>query len=153
MARKQLQPAKVQLNLTSMMDVVFLLMVFFLLVTNFASATLPPLEVPDPDSSKAHDQEKSDRIVVNVIPDPDTLQYAKSVRVGHQDIAADAYGQLTEMLKTEKEKNELVEVNLRADRHLRYDQVQTVMQAITQAGIVHVNLVADKERTALPIGR
>ena len=31
MARKHIQPAKVQLNLTSMMDVVFLLMVFFLL--------------------------------------------------------------------------------------------------------------------------
>ena len=152
MARKRIQPAKVQLNLTSMMDVVFLLIVFFLLVTNFTSAELPELEAPRPDSSKAHDQEKTDRIVVNVIPDPDTPEYARSVRVGTQDIGPDAYGQLTEMLKTEKEKNELVQVNLRADRHLRYDQVQTVMQAITQAGIVRVNLVADKERPTLPKG-
>jgi biopolymer transport protein ExbD len=133
-----------------MMDIVFLLILFFLLVTNFASAELPKLEPPRPSPSKARDQEKSDRIVINVIPDPDTPQYAASVRVGTQDIGPDAYGQLTEMLKIEKEKNDLVEVNLRADRHLRYDQVQTVMQAITQAGILHVNLVADKGKTKLP---
>ena len=45
MARQPNQPAKAQLNLTSMMDIVFLLILFFLLVTNFASAELPKLEV------------------------------------------------------------------------------------------------------------
>ena len=61
-------PGKVDLNLTSMLDIVFQLIVFFLLVTNFASAELPKLKPPEIPDSQAIDVLNRKKITVNVIP-------------------------------------------------------------------------------------
>jgi biopolymer transport protein ExbD len=137
---------KVDLNLTSMLDVVFQLIIFFLLVTNFTSAELPKLAVPVADRSKLILDRK--KITVNVIPQTNTegnatgSGQAQHVRVGSEDIPPQDYGRLTLMLKTEVELNEHIEVDLRADQSIHYDQMQPVMNAITNAGIGRVNLVA-----------
>lgn len=132
----------VNLNLTSMLDVVFQLIVFFLLITNFTSAELPELEVPDPIQSTARESEERAKITINVLPDEVSSGQAGRIRVGLLDLAPGDYGRLTDMLQLEFKKNPEVEIDLRADISVHYSQVQPVMEAITNAGIGRINLVA-----------
>lgn len=144
MARKKKQgKEEVTLNLTSMLDVTFQLIIFFILVSNFSSAELPKLEPPQPEPSKAFKQAESNKVVVNVIPD-ETMEkrIARAVRVGGQDIPPTSYGVLTSLLQAEFAADPEVQINLRADKALKYDQVQPVMDAISKSGISRINLVA-----------
>jgi hypothetical protein len=54
MARKMKERPRMDLNLTSMMDVSFQLIIFFILITNFAAADLPELDPPDPHRVGGH---------------------------------------------------------------------------------------------------
>jgi len=134
---------QVNLNLTAMMDVVFQLIVFFLLVTNFTSAELPKLEVPNLEESQAIVMPDRRKVVVNVIPEDGGTGLTKGLKVGITEIPAGEYGLLTDMLRKEIQNNPAVEIDLRADATIHYEQVQPVMNAITNAEITRVNLVAD----------
>ena len=146
MARRKKKSAQVELNLTSMMDIVFLLIIFFLLVTNFVSQELPELDVPKPDQSIAKNEE-SERVTVNVVPHPDKddKTYAKAVVIGNVEFDVNKLGELTNFLLEEKTaaegRDKKFEVDLRAHKTIQYLYVAPVMEAIVKAGIVDVNMV------------
>ena len=50
------------INLTPMVDVIFLLTVFFMLVSRFSSAEQVPMEVPNPHESKAKAKKIPERV-------------------------------------------------------------------------------------------
>jgi len=133
-----------------MMDVVFQLIIFFLLVNNMTSAELPKLDAPEPLESKAYMLPDRKSVTVNVIPQDEGASTARSVRVGIKDILPGNYAELTQILRAEVEKNPNIEVDLRADKAIHYLHVQPVMNAITAAGIGRINLIAhtSKDRPA-----
>ncbi len=57
----------VAFNMTPMIDVVFLLIVFFMLVSTFASAENVRMDLPQPDKSQAVNVKLSDRVVINCL--------------------------------------------------------------------------------------
>jgi biopolymer transport protein ExbD len=139
---------KTELNITSMMDLVLNLLMFFVLVSNFALAELPALSPPDPTQSKARPGEAPNKITVNILPDGESGK-ARLVKVGTTEIVpAPGPGgglvipELAKLLEHEKSIDDKVQIDLRADRSLTYDQVQPVMAEITNAGISRVNVVA-----------
>lgn len=151
---KKPNKSKIELNVTSLLDVVFQLIIFFLLVTNFSSAELPELIVPEPVEPQSRELRDEKRVVVNVIPDMENLSdaerkdrdivlSAKSVRVGNDDILPHEYSRLTELLKAEKEKNPDIYINLRADARIRYQEVGPVIKAITMASVKRVNMISE----------
>jgi len=142
MARRHTHREPAQLNLTSMLDVILQLIIFFLLVTNFAAQTLPPLEPPSPTRSAAQDPFQPDRVTVNLLPDGARSGLADEVRVNMRAIPPGDLAALTALLEAEKEKNPDVEIDLRVDRSIHYRHVQPVMNAVTAAGISRINLVA-----------
>ena len=150
MARRKRPPSKAELNLTSMMDIVFLLIIFFLLVTNFVSQELPEMEVPKPHVSISKNVE-SERITVNIVPLETSTDktLAGKIVVSNIEIEPSKAGELTKLLKTEKEaaegRGKKFEVDLRAAKTLQYNQVAPVMEAITGAGIKDVNMVMKTE--------
>lgn len=148
MVRSKKVSSKMDLNLTSMMDVVFQLIIFFLLVNNMSAAELPELDPPKPINSVAQDPKERSRVVINVIPMSQGSPTVKNLRVGQANIPAGNYGELTTMLQQEKEINPAVEVDLRADTAIHYLEVQPVMNAITAAGVSRINLVAFTEAEA-----
>lgn len=141
-----------QMNMTPMIDVVFQLIVFFMLVNNIISEEAVMMIVPELENPKTHELGEERRITVNVAP----KSYDPSRKIGDLNIDGEAsvikvglveykIGDIegvTQTLKEAKTRNEDVEVLLRADSGLFYDEVQPIMQAITSAGIVKVNLVA-----------
>src|SRR5437762_13735431 len=123
MPRKRIRSVRPELNLTSMLDVVFNLITFFILITNFAAAELPRLanSVPRPDQSIAQESTRKNRVIVSVLPEGTTGR-SIGVQVGsaRQDlIRPDDYAKLTDRLAKEKQINKDVVVTLRADRAIQ----------------------------------
>jgi biopolymer transport protein ExbD len=140
--RRHIRREPAQLNLTSMLDVILQLIIFFLLVTNFAAQTLPPLEPPNLTESAAQTPFQPERVTVNLLPDAARSGLADEVRVNMRAIPPGDLSALTALLEAEKEKNPEVEIDLRADRSIHYRHVQPIMNAVTAAGISRINLVA-----------
>ena len=142
------------MNITPLIDVVFLLIVFFMLVNNIVSEEKVPMIPPDIDESQARQLGEVDRVVVSVAPEEfrqseraeDPLDHpgmASYVKVGAlKRFEMDQMAEVAELLGQARADNPEVEVLLRADSALYYGQVQPVMAAITAAGISKVNLVA-----------
>ena len=59
------QPDVLDFNATPMVDVIFMLTIFFMLVTRFSSAEQIPMDLPRPEPSVARVPKGTDRIIVN----------------------------------------------------------------------------------------
>jgi len=150
-------PVTPQMNMTPLIDVTFLLIIFFMIVSNIVSEQTVEMIVPDLDDSKAREFTDESRVVVNVAPEPfDRSEReiteagehltisgeATGIKVGTTDYATDDLVGVTDQLERAKARNEDIEVLLRADAGLFYREVQGVMGAIAGAGIARINLVA-----------
>ena len=146
-------PARVEANLTPLIDVTFLLIVFFVLVSQIVELENVDLDLPaptDPVSELAGDEQ---RAVVNIVPKPggDILGY----RLGGKSYGADRAGlkAITARLASMYENNPGLSVNLRADAGTHYRWVEPVMQAVSSAALLseremavaRVNLVVVRE--------
>ena len=141
-----------EMNMTPMIDIVFQLIVFFMLVNNIISDENAVMIVPELENPITHELGRENRITVNLVPqsydlgrqinDLNIPGEAKEVMVGLEVYSLEDMQGVTESLKEAKAQNEDIEVLLRADSGLYYDEVQPVMQAITSAKIVKVHLVA-----------
>ncbi|MAE67479.1 MAG: hypothetical protein CMJ18_24735 [Phycisphaeraceae bacterium] len=153
-------PTTPELNMTPLIDVTFLLIIFFMLISNFIAEETVEMIVPDLDEPKVRQLEEMKRVVVNVAPMPyskddrnqrflDWPGEAQFVNLGGQRYAMQDMDQVTADLsslvdaapKDEKGQSTL-EVLLRADAALYYQEVQPVMVAITSAGVGTVHLVS-----------
>jgi biopolymer transport protein TolR len=142
-------------NLTPLIDVTFQLIIFFMLVNNIIAEENVPMLVPDLDDPKTRQLGEVQRITVNIVPMPfderarlqgnrlDHAGAAVRVQIGALDqYAADDLEGIRHALEAVRRSNPQVEIMLRADAALYYHQVQPVMDAITAARIVKVNIVA-----------
>jgi len=152
------------MNITPLIDVVFLLSIFFMIVTKIGSDERTPMIVPQLQDPQAEKLEAPRRVLVNVarvepnldqrkdqMSGPDKYDHlagpgqAEYVKVGGYKkfkLTPEGMKQVTEVLKADKKEHGKVEVLLRADSALHYRQVAPVMNAITQAQISTVNVVA-----------
>ncbi len=138
--------------MTPMIDVVFQLIIFFMLVNQIIAEESVMMMVPDLDDPKTHEMGEENRLTINVVPheygserqmgDLNIPGDAASIKVGLDDYALEDLDGITQALKDAKAKNPKLEILLRADGGTFYDEVQPVMQAIAKAEIETVNLVA-----------
>ena len=142
-------------NITPLIDVVFLLIIFFMLVTNIIAKESVKMIVPDLEDPRTQRMSDADRMVVSVAPrhfsitdrtaSGDPLLFdgePQWVQVGLRRFSLDDIEGITNAIQEYRTSNANAEVVLRADGALYYDGVQPVMAAITRAGISKVNLVA-----------
>ena len=61
-------PVKPTMNITPLIDVVFLLIVFFMLVSKIVTEEVPELQLPAPSETQAYREQSENRIIVNVVP-------------------------------------------------------------------------------------
>ena len=129
-------------NMAPMIDVVFLLIVFFVLVSTFASAERIPMELPRPDHSQARNVKLTDRVIINVqLVDPDapeTSDVAYSIGPNRpQSLAV-----ISERLMQHKRAVPELKVVIRADRRVHYGEVREIMEIVAEHGIEMMNIVA-----------
>lgn len=148
------------MNMTPLIDVTFLLIIFFMIISNVISEETVQMVVPELVEPRVRQFEEMRTIVVNIAPrpyggddrTPDHLNWsgeADYVKVDSRKISLDRLDVVTELLSAavkespkDAEGNPQLEVLLRADSALHYTQVQPILGAITAAGIGKVHLVA-----------
>ena len=113
-----------EIDLTPMIDIVFLLIVFFMTVANMITAEQHPIEVPVSLNSILP-EDKGTRTTITVAKDG-------SLYAGVYPVSRD---QLSKRLQQEFENDPGVQVYLRADRATEHEYVNEVMQTCASIGI------------------
>jgi len=132
--RQRRQPP-VEINLTPLIDVVFLLLIFFMVSTTFEKETRIEVELPKASTEAAPPNEdmvdlvidREGRFYVNeqevISPEPESLKGAvNKVAAGRTDLP----------------------VKIRADGKAPYQSVITAMDVLTQLGLAHMSFIATK---------
>ncbi len=129
-------------NMTPMIDVVFLLIVFFMLVSAFASAENIPMDLPQPDKSKAVNAKLTDRVVINCVLTNPSSPATSGVSYSVGPLRVASLDELSARLASAKAATPGLQVVLRADKRLPYRAVRAVMQTIAANRIEVMNIVA-----------
>ena len=129
-------------NATPMVDVFFLLTIFFMLVSRFSSAEQIPLELPKPFDSRAALTKLPDRVVINCRPaDPANLNDSEVLySIGPN--RPESLSVISDRLANMKLRSSELHIIVRADKRLTYGHVRAVMRVIAQNGIDILNVVA-----------
>ncbi len=159
MARKK-QSQEVGINMTPMIDIVFQLITFFLLVSQFASAEIDPRVVlPDlQDSAAIPRQPQVRKLVINLMAYQGStddkpgkeLDYIKlgSLNITREarDTGRDEHEVLREQLEVQRDLMEAEDARLiivlRAHKSLAWEHVQSVMLTAARLQIQDVRLAA-----------
>ena len=123
-------------DLTPMIDIVFLLIVFFMTVAHIQSEQLVPIDVPIADEAVIP-EERGLRATV-------TIDAEGALFLGGTEVSRD---ELVGSLARSKEENPRIAVQLRADARVPFREVRRVLDACAAGGIPNVifaNYQSDK---------
>ena len=124
-----------------MIDVVFLLLIFFALVTRFASAENVAMELPTPERSKAQNVQLKDRVMINCrLAGPARPEAGVLYSAGPNP--PESLDRISARLAAAKQVVPDLKVVIRADRRLPYAAVRSVMRIVAENEIEMMNLVA-----------
>jgi biopolymer transport protein ExbD len=129
--------APVRVNMTPMIDVTFLLIIFFLLSSRLAQQeTQLELDLPTAASGRQAVDDERPRLSVNVRPDG-------SVMLGSTQTQPE---EMVRRLQIERDRlGSDLEVRIRADRSVPYDAVEPILLACADAGIWNVTFAVFKK--------
>lgn len=121
------------MNLTSLIDVTFLLIVFFVLVSRLNEIEQIEMNLPSPAGAATEVLESERQVVINVVPGASGS--AAAFRVGVTDFTPDASGleAMTAHMAGLYQLNPRIDVNIRADRLTRYEHIEPVIGAVSVA--------------------
>ncbi len=140
------QPARVHANLTPLIDVTFLLIVFFVLVAQITNSQIvDEIKLPEPENAVSIEPPPNDpaRLTLNVLPQNTTKNSIASYRLGSRDYPATPFGitTLTHALQAAQQKNPAITIDLRADKSTPYSRIFPALNATSRAGITRLNLL------------
>lgn len=137
------------LNLTPMIDIVFQLLVFFMVASHLANTERDPIQLPEPAKSQAKEIQQPEQLVINLLSD--SQGRIRKIKA-NADLVSDMPGLVDLLLRMgprlEARKGSVV---LRADRNMQFSQMEKVLEAIAGAGItsVHIAAAQDEQRGTL----
>jgi len=156
MARRKL-PAEVDndsLDMTPMIDIVFQLIIFFMLVTDMAKAQLEPLHLPVAKKAMKEKMEDPTILVLNIMKDGAIKTNGKVVWSPKMGDEAKTLENLFENRRNDRRYQEVAgkadwvkyPLLVRADRSTAFEHVQKVlMVAAHHGGVTRVQLGAKQE--------
>ncbi len=122
------------LNLTPLMDIMFLLVIFFAVSTTFKVFPGISVDLPGAKAETIQEEEKSLTAI---------LTAAGEVFIEDKPVAID---QLAETLRVKQEESPVDLFILEADRKAEHGQVVVLMDAAKQAGILHLAISTRSEK-------
>lgn len=154
MAKKnvKLEEEKAEMDMSPMIDCVFLLLIFFIVVSTQAEVQVDPKVKPTIASSSKPQSEMIARIVVNAYyDDSNAIKYTKEDP--DKAIEANQLGKYVEDEKKRLEKirpGEEVTLHLRCDRALAWKDIQKVKVAAAAHGVIKVNFASYQQNPKKP---
>lgn len=137
-------------NLTSMVDVVFILVVFFILVSQLTVDRLLKLRLPALEEGGGSALDSTPRLVINVVPQEQVAALGGTYRLGTQSYGSDEVGvrALATALRQGADRSPAPDILVRAARDEAFERVRPALRAASLAGLERVRLVLDAEAAA-----
>lgn len=122
-----------EVNMAPMIDMVFLLLIFFMVASHLSSMERIPVPLPVADKAKVP-EEARDRQLVSILALDETGEEAY-IFMNLKEVSIEEFGPVIRDLH---EADENLQVYLRADRRVKHKHIKAVMEACAQAGIVDI---------------
>ena len=122
-------------NLTPLIDVVFILLIFFMVSTTFQRESEIKIELPEASAEPVEEKPESLEIVI----DSDGHYFIDEQQVVNTELDT----LITAIRKFLGEKTD-IPVIIRADRNTPYESVVRAMDATSQLGLVHMSLATSQ---------
>ena len=136
---KLLASGTATINMTPMIDVVFLLIIFFLVSSHLAKQeTSVKLDLPEAVSGLEEEPSDISTLIVNVLPDG-------KLRLGASEVNASNLRE--RFLQRVASSTQPIRLKVRTDRQVAYEFVEPVLKAASGAGIGDVVFSVYEQRT------
>jgi biopolymer transport protein ExbD len=145
MLRKMQRRVQIRIDMTPMVDVIILLLIFFFMTATFKEPDAVEVTLP---SAAAGVKIPKDVDVVSVVIDGEGVVYVNNVAIERQ-------GDITEKVKTARVDalnagvpHDKIIFNVRAEESVEYGILVSVMKELQAANILNFNLEVQKEEGA-----
>jgi len=131
-----------EVNLTPMIDVVFLLIIFFMLSSHFARQD-SQVHLALPQADTGHDQPLDDtpRVVINLLRDGRFFLSGEELKAEQLKLR---------LIKNTNANKQDLQVRIRADRLVPYRHVEPLLLACAEAGVWDVSFAVVQDNSMLP---
>lgn len=120
-----------EINMAPMIDMVFLLLIFFMVASRLTELEHIPVALPVADKAKVPEETRNRQfITVTAESDGSTAYYMNLQKMDIKELSA--------KIKQQEKADPNLRIYLRADRHVRYKHVKAVMEACADAGIADI---------------
>ncbi|HAW95762.1 MAG: hypothetical protein CMJ33_06195 [Phycisphaerae bacterium] len=126
-------PARIEANLTPMIDITFLLVVFFVVVSTISEVESVEMELPKPEPTASAPPPDQSRSVLNVLPDEEGEAAGYRLNSVEYPLGADGIDALRRALTPMLRGNPDLRINLRADRRTSQKHIAPLLNAINEA--------------------
>ena len=123
------------INLTPLIDVVFLLLIFFMVSTTFEHQSRIQIELPEASTDTALSEDDSLEIIIDV---------QGRYFIGEQQVINSELGTLKTAIGKALGKREDIPVIVRADARTPHQAVITVLDATSQLGLTRISLATTR---------
>ena len=136
--------------MTPIIDIVFLLIIFFMVVSQFIEAENFPIDVPDNCNFAQSDVEQQTRITTVTVmkTDKDENAFAVGPEVVNASQTGDIVEQLTNLIDSQLKELPADKriVTLRIDKDVCFEQAQYALAAIAESTATDIKLATLKEK-------
>lgn len=138
MIRKMQRRIKIRIDMTPMVDVIILLLIFFFMTATFKEPDAVEVRLP---YAAAGVRIPKDMEVVSVIIDAEGVVYVNNEPI-------QAKGEVTEKVREARIRSPMAIFNVRSDSDAEYGVMVEVMKELQQANVTRFNLETQKEEGA-----
>jgi len=136
------------LNLTPLVDIVFQLIVFFLVVSQVVTGEPESMALPQPRHSEARLRAGANRMVITLFSDAEG-------KISRIKVNAQVISNLPALVDLVLRQGPDLQarqggVILRADRNLKFEHVEAVLRALSNASIGGLEIAVEQERSSRP---
>jgi len=128
--RKRKHELNSRINIAPLIDVVFLLIIFFLTVSHISQVKVEPLPLPEAEEGEKPQEQNRGRLIINVHKD------------GRVSGSIESIDSLQRVLMKEIERlgRDNLSILLRGDRSTNWANISRIMQICTSNGISRINV-------------
>jgi biopolymer transport protein ExbD len=134
---------KLDISITSMIDVVFLLLIFFMVTTSFTRQTEVKIKLPEANGAEAEDYPKSVSIVIDTKGDYFVMENDNQTR----KLPDQNRETLTQEISKLASQGKDVPFIINADGKTPHQAVMTVLDVAGQVGFSHITFATQEPKT------
>jgi len=136
MAAKKLKRVPIRIDMTPMVDVAFLLLIFFMSTSQFDPPQKVPISIPDSHSNLKVPE--SDVLILGISKDNQLLWQLGKNPQQYTDLAS-----LPELVLTQRRRNPRLRVAIKSDKDSNYGTMEDVMKIMQDTRTITFSLVTE----------